>query len=136
MADGSNTGGLRVLIVDDHPTNRAVLETILGLIQAETRSVEDGAQAVQAYEAALYDLVLMDLQMPVMDGFDATRRIRELESQTGRPRTPIVVVSANSMGPDQQASKAAGADDHLAKPILPQALLDAITRALSPMTLH
>jgi PAS domain S-box-containing protein len=122
---------LRVLLADDHPTNRKVVELILMAIQADLVSVEDGQQAVEAFAAAEFDLVLMDMQMPVMDGLTALARIRELERAKGRMRTPAFMLTANAMGEHAEASLRAGADRHLAKPITSAALLVAIA-ALTP----
>jgi CheY-like chemotaxis protein len=117
---------LRVLVADDHPTNRAVLEVILSLISAELVAVEDGAQAVDAFKAEEFDVVLMDLQMPVMDGLTAIREIRKFEAETGRRRTPILAVTANAMSEHIAASRAAGADRHISKPVIPDTLLTEI----------
>ena len=124
-------GALRVLVVDDHPGNRQVIELILGSVGADLVSVENGALAVDAYKAEPFDAVLMDLQMPVMDGFTAISLIREHEKQTGAPRTPIIVVSANVQGEHLTASAEAGADGHLAKPIMAPTLLAALEAALT-----
>jgi CheY-like chemotaxis protein len=106
-----------VLIVDDNTINRQVLELILDSVGVAHASVENGLQAVEAMEACAYDAVLMDLQMPVMDGFEATRRIRALETARGEAPTRIIVISANCGADDMAASLAAGGDAHLAKPI-------------------
>jgi CheY-like chemotaxis protein len=124
--DTANERPLRVLVADDHPTNRAVLEVILSLIEAELVSVEDGAQALAAFKSGEFDVVLMDLQMPVMDGFEAIREIRKFEAEMSRRRTPILAVSANAMSEHIAASRAAGADQHVAKPVVPDALLQAM----------
>ena len=128
--ESPNERPLRVLVADDHPTNRAVLEVILGLIEAEMVSVEDGAQALAAFTSGDFDIVLMDLQMPVMDGFTAIREIRRFETDTGRRRTPILAVSANAMSEHIAASRAAGADQHIAKPVVPDALLRAMAEKI------
>src|SRR5205085_4372334 len=107
-----------------------VLEVILGLIEAEMVSVEDGAQALAAFKSGDFDIVLMDLQMPVMDGFTAIREIRLFEAETGRRRTPILAVSANAMAEHIAASRAAGADQHIAKPVVPDALLRAMAEKI------
>jgi CheY-like chemotaxis protein len=119
----SNERPLRVLAADDHPTNRAVIEVILSLIEAELVCVEDGAQALEAFKSGDFDVVLMDLQMPVMDGFTAIREFRKFETETGRRRTPVLAVSANAMSEHIAASRAAGADAHVAKPVIPDTLL-------------
>jgi signal transduction histidine kinase/ActR/RegA family two-component response regulator len=122
-------GPLRILLADDHEGNRRIVELILGQLGAEVASVENGAEAVEAFTQAPFDVVLMDLQMPVMDGFEAIAHIRALESPTGR-RTPIIVLSANAQSEHLAASAAAGADSHLAKPILASTLIAALEAAL------
>lgn len=122
---------IRILLADDHPTNRAVIEVIVRMIDAELVSVENGAEAVQAFRGDPFDVVLMDLQMPVMDGVSAIREIRGLEAAEGRAATPILVVSANATSDHVAASQAAGADAHIAKPVLPDVLLNAISESVS-----
>ena len=122
---------IRILLADDHPTNRAVVEVIVGMINAQLVSVENGAQAVEAFKADPFDVVLMDLQMPVMDGVSAIREIRSLEVAEGRAPTPILVVSANAMSEHVAASREAGADAHIAKPVRPHDLLNAIERSVA-----
>jgi CheY-like chemotaxis protein len=125
---------LRVLAADDHPTNRIVIETILELVSADVVSVEDGAQAVDAFRTGRFDIVLMDLQMPVMDGLTATREIRRLEVESGLRRTPLLVVTANTLSEHLRAAIAAGADDHMAKPVTPDGLLAAIDKTIESVT--
>jgi signal transduction histidine kinase/ActR/RegA family two-component response regulator len=120
---------LRVLMADDNPTNRRVVELMLEAVGAQVVSVENGAEAVAALEAQVFDVVLMDLQMPVMDGLAAIRAIRAAESAAGSPRLPILVLSANTSAGDLAASSAAGADGHLGKPIKAEALLTAMAAA-------
>ncbi|MFI4965222.1 MAG: response regulator [Caulobacterales bacterium] len=117
---------IRVLLADDHPINRAVVDIILDLIDADLVSVEDGAQAVAQFKAGAFDVVLMDLQMPNMDGLTAIREIRRFEAENGRAATPIVVVTANAFSEQVAASREAGADDLISKPIIPDVLLAAI----------
>jgi CheY-like chemotaxis protein len=124
-------GALRVLAVDDNAVNRKLVELILGTIKAEVVSVENGLEAVHAVERDGFDLVLMDLQMPVMDGLTAIRRIRAWEAAGRRQRTPIVVLSANVMPEHHQASAAAGADDHVGKPVGVEQLITAVLGAVS-----
>jgi CheY-like chemotaxis protein len=120
---------LRVLVADDNPTNRRVAELMLTAVGAEVASVENGAEAVAATGAEAFDLILMDLKMPVMDGLDAITAIREAEAAEGRPRRSIFVLSANTAAEDVAASLAAGADGHLGKPVRPEALMAALQRA-------
>ncbi len=107
------------------------MQLILGGQGAEVVTADDGAQAVAAFEADRFDLVLMDMQMPVMDGLTATRAIRALEAATpDRPRTPIIMLSANAMAEHRADSVAAGADSHVAKPITAASLLGGIQAVL------
>jgi CheY-like chemotaxis protein len=112
-----------VLIVDDNPINRQVLEMILDSVGVAHASVDDGLKAVEAMQACAYDAVLMDLQMPVMDGFEATRKIRALEAARGAQAARIIVVSANCDDEDIADGRAAGADCHLAKPVSAAAVI-------------
>ncbi|MGH7026162.1 response regulator [Brevundimonas sp.] len=122
-APSEATRRLRILVADDHPTNRRVVELILDQEAVDLVSVEDGAQAVEACRAAAFDLVLMDMQMPVMDGLTATREIRLHEVAMGAPRTPVVMLTANALPEHIAAGLEAGADRHLAKPFSVEALL-------------
>ncbi|HEX3363709.1 response regulator [Phenylobacterium sp.] len=112
-----------VLIVDDNAINRRVLEMILDSVGVAHVSVENGLEAVEAMEACPHQAVLMDLQMPVMDGFEATRRIRDLQARRGDVPSAIIVVSANCLDEHVAAGREAGADCHLAKPISAAALI-------------
>jgi CheY-like chemotaxis protein len=121
---------LRVLVADDNPTNRKVIELMLAAAGAAPTCVEDGRQAVEAWRAGGFDVVLMDLRMPVMDGLEAIRAIREEEAALGRAPTPVVVLSANTAPQDRAASAAAGATGHIGKPVEAETLLAALAAAL------
>jgi signal transduction histidine kinase/AmiR/NasT family two-component response regulator len=121
---------LRILLADDHETNRQVVGLILEGLGVELVGVENGAEAVEAFRADRFDLVLMDMQMPVMDGLGAIAVIRAHERDTGAAPTPILVLSANTLPEHVEAAQAVGADGHVAKPITPQVLLTAIEAAL------
>jgi PAS domain S-box-containing protein len=121
---------LRVLLADDHPTNRKVVELMLEHL-AEVISVENGAEALMALGTDVFDVVLMDMQMPVMDGLEATRRIRETEAALGRAPTPIVMLTANALPEHVAASHVAGADRHLEKPVTLAGLLEAMNDVLA-----
>ena len=134
VADPAVEGGdapLRILLADDHPANRKVVEIMLSATPMELVSVEDGRQAVEAFGEGGFDLVLMDMQMPVMDGLSATRAIRALEAEQGRARTPVIMLTANAMAEHIEAGRAAGADGHLAKPVTMDTLFAAIETAMS-----
>jgi signal transduction histidine kinase/ActR/RegA family two-component response regulator len=129
----SKAGALRILLAEDHIINQRVVELILGPVGAYLVKVENGAEAVGAFGAGAFDLVLMDMQMPVMDGLAATRAIREMEqARPDHPRTPIIMLSANAMRQHAEEAIAAGADLHLAKPVTAASLLGAMTRMLEP----
>jgi PAS domain S-box-containing protein len=124
-------GPLRILLAEDHPINQKVVGLILAPYAAEITIVENGAEAVEAMRTGAFDLVLMDMQMPVMDGLAATRAIRRYEnSPAGRPRTPIVMLSANAMSQHRLDALAAGADLHIAKPVAAATLVAGIGEAL------
>ena len=106
----------RVLLVEDNPVNLEVARDMLLNLGCEVISCVNGRQALDALDASRFDLVLMDCQMPLMDGYQATRELRRRERQTGRKRIPVIAVTANALGSNKQAAQAAGMDDHLNKP--------------------
>jgi len=118
---------IRVLLADDHPVNRKVVEMILAQANVDMTSVENGAEAVEACRDGDFDIVLMDMQMPVMDGLTATREIRLHEAAMGLARTPIVMLTANALAEHIASAEAAGADRHLAKPFDATELLQLVT---------
>jgi PAS domain S-box-containing protein len=122
----SATAGVHILVVEDNATNREVLLAQLSMLGYSGTSVENGAEAVEAVAATAYDLVLMDCQMPVMDGFEATLHIRELHHSD----IPIVAITADAMPADRDRCLLAGMDDYLAKPVELQRLSDALARWL------
>jgi len=117
---------LRILAADDHPTNRRVVELILDPSLFDLVSVENGAEAVETYRAQAFDLVLMDMQMPVMDGVTAVREIRLHEAVLGLTPTPIVMLTANALPEHLEQALIAGADRHMAKPFSVEALLATV----------
>ncbi len=114
--------GLRVLAAEDHPANRKLLTLLFQAFGVDLTLVENGREAVQAVAAERFDLVLMDVMMPVMDGVEALTVIRAEEAATGRPRLPIHMLTANVFDEDVARYRAAGADGVLRKPIDPPAL--------------
>ncbi len=122
---------LRVLLAEDHPTNQRVVQLILADHGVDLTIVDDGAQAVEAFAAGDFDLILMDMQMPVMDGLTATRAIRDLENALGVAATPVIMLSANAMAEHREGSRLAGADLHVAKPITAATLLAGMQTALA-----
>ncbi|WP_374326737.1 ATP-binding protein [Azonexus sp.] len=116
-ASGGNASA-RLLVVEDNPTNRKVIEALLRKLGLDFVSAGNGAEALDLVRAGEpFDLLLMDCQMPVMDGFEATRAIREWEQEEQRPRVPILALTAGAFEEDRQKCRAAGMDDFLPKPV-------------------
>ena len=122
---------LQVLLAEDHPANQKVVQLLLSPFDIDLTTVENGARAVEAARGGGFDLILMDIQMPVMDGLTATREIRDWERVAGG-RTPIVVLSANAMSHHMREAIAAGADLHVPKPLTGASLLAGIEQVLAP----
>lgn len=122
---------LRILAAEDHPTNQKVLRLILEPLGIDLTMCDDGMAALKAYQSSRFDVVLMDMQMPVMDGLTATQAIREHEKAHHLPATPIVMVTANAMRQHRDQAIEAGANSHLAKPFTPSSLMIAIEAALA-----
>jgi signal transduction histidine kinase/CheY-like chemotaxis protein len=120
----------RVLLVDDHPMNLRLGETLLGILGCEVDIAASGEQAVQAASAKIYDAILMDVHMPKMDGLAATRAIRALKGAAGK--TPIIAMSADVMPHSVDRCRAAGMVDHLAKPVQLKALHETLARWMAP----
>jgi len=126
--DAPSPNGLRILVADDAAANRELAIAILGGMGVAVGTVEDGAQAVEAARSGAYDLILMDVHMPVMDGLDATRAIRRLDGPAGR--TPIIALTANVQPEQMLRCREAGMDDHVGKPIQVAELLRVISARL------
>lgn len=107
----------RILLVEDQLTNRLVVETILDNMQLGSAQAENGVEAVQKAAMQDFDIILMDVQMPIMNGFDATREIRKIEEREGKRRAVIIAVTANAMAGDRERCIEAGMDDYISKPI-------------------
>ena len=121
---------LSVLVAEDNATNRLVIGTLLAQIGITPDFTEDGYAAFEAWQVKAYDVVLMDMQMPVWDGLQSIRAMRRAEAETGRPHTAIVALTADAMAHQIEEQRAAGADSHAAKPIQLTQLLAAIDMAL------
>ncbi len=106
-----------VLLVEDNPVNRQVAQRLLAMAGVTTDSAENGQEALDMLAANRYDAVLMDCQMPVLDGYQATQRRRELEGAGGLPRIPIIAMTANAMVGDRERCLDSGMDDYITKPI-------------------
>ncbi|MFI4936159.1 MAG: ATP-binding protein [Caulobacterales bacterium] len=123
--------GARILLAEDHPTNQRVVQLVLTPFGIDLTIVGDGQEAVEAFRPGLFDLILMDMQMPRMDGLAATREIRRLEREAGVSPTPIAMLTANAMEEHRRMAAEAGATDHITKPITPESLVAGIARALA-----
>ncbi len=132
--------GCRVLLVEDNPVNVAVARGMLSASGVTVTVGTDGRSGLAAAKEGGFDLIFMDCQMPGMDGFEATRKLREFEDRECRPRVPIVALTANALDGDRAACLAAGMDDYLTKPLSRQALRSCLgrflTRAGRPVHAH
>jgi CheY-like chemotaxis protein/HPt (histidine-containing phosphotransfer) domain-containing protein len=121
----------RILLVEDYPTNRQVAVNFISMAGFEVDVAENGKEAVDKFLEGSYALIFMDIQMPVMDGYEATRAIRQLESEgkgiKGGERTPIVAMTANALTRDRENSLEAGMDDFITKPVTRASLLTVIS---------
>ena len=121
---------LRILVAEDSPVNQKIMALFLERDGHRVSLVDNGAAAVAALEREQFDLVLMDVQMPVMDGFEATRAIRSLEGGTGE-RLPIIALTAHAVEGDRERCLAAGMDDYLSKPFQIGTFREMISRFLA-----
>src|SRR5882757_1352199 len=123
--------GRHILLVEDNPVNQRVAQRQLQKLAADVTLANNGAEALERIAETAFDAVLMDCQMPVMDGFTATRRIREAELRSGSARRlPIIALTANVMSEDREHCIAAGMDAHLGKPLEPSQLAECLGRYL------
>jgi CheY-like chemotaxis protein len=124
--------GLRVLVVEDNPTNRLIATKMLENLGASVEIAEDGAVGVEAVKRSVFDLIFMDVQMPVMDGVTATRTIRSLPGEVGR--TPIIAMTANALSHQVESYLAAGMNGSVSKPLSPATLLAELARIIGQDT--
>ena len=122
---------VRVLAAEDNLVNQKVLKAIVEPMDVELSLVGDGRAALEAWRSGAFDVILMDIQMPVMDGIAAAKAIRAAEKAEQRPRTPILALTANALVHQVEEYLGAGMDGHIAKPIEISKLYDAMSRALS-----
>jgi signal transduction histidine kinase/DNA-binding response OmpR family regulator len=124
------SNGARILLAEDNLTNREVALRLLLNMGLHADAVGDGAEALQALATTAYDLVLMDVRMPVMDGFEATRQIRSLQSAALDHNVPVIAMTANAMQGDRERCLAAGMNDFVSKPVSKKALQSALAKWL------
>jgi PAS domain S-box-containing protein len=128
--------GTRILVAEDNFVNQEVALGILRRLGARAEAVADGIEAVEALKTLPYDLVLMDVQMPEMDGLEATRIIRDPKSAVLNHQVPVIAMTANAMRGDRQRCLEAGMNDYVSKPVSPQALAEALNAWLPPDALE
>ncbi|HZC67061.1 MAG TPA: response regulator, partial [Nitrospirales bacterium] len=133
-APAKDQRALRILLVEDSPDNRLLVKSYLKGTPHHLDLADDGAIAVEKFRANGFDLVLMDMQMPVVDGYAATRAIRQWEKEMGRPPTPIIALTAHALKGDEEKSLEAGCTAHLSKPLKKATLLNAIQEYGMSMT--
>ena len=131
-ADRMDQRSVRVLAAEDNLVNQKVLKAIVEPMDVELSMVGDGRSAVEAWREGQFDVILMDIQMPVMDGITAAKAIRTAEASELRPRTPILALTANALVHQVEEYLAAGMDGHVAKPIEIAKLYEAMNRVLEP----
>jgi CheY-like chemotaxis protein/HPt (histidine-containing phosphotransfer) domain-containing protein len=118
----------KVLLVEDHPVNQKVAQKLLERLGLTVDVTENGEVALERLREQPYAMVLMDCQMPVLDGYSATRRLREIEAGQGKPRTPVIAMTAHAMSGDRERCLQAGMDDYLSKPLDRQLLEQTLAR--------
>jgi signal transduction histidine kinase/CheY-like chemotaxis protein/HPt (histidine-containing phosphotransfer) domain-containing protein len=131
VAEKPHDSGARILLVEDNPVNRRVVIEMLARAGFRADTAENGEEALRALASARYDLVLMDIQMPLMDGFEATRRIREREAASGEPRTPVIAMTAHALAGYREKCLSAGMDDYITKPVSRNELEAVLRRMLN-----
>ena len=110
-------GDFRVLVAEDNSISTKVIRGMLGKLNLEPDTASNGEEALQAMKAQRYDLVLMDCEMPILDGFSATQQLRAWEAANQRQRTPVVALTAHILAEHKERARLAGMDGHMAKPV-------------------
>jgi signal transduction histidine kinase/CheY-like chemotaxis protein/HPt (histidine-containing phosphotransfer) domain-containing protein len=117
-----------VLLVEDHPVNQKVAQKLLERVGLTVDIAENGEVALEKLRGQVYSMVLMDCQMPILDGYSATRRLREIESAESKPRTPVIAMTAHAMAGDRERCLQSGMDDYLSKPLDRKQLAESLAR--------
>ncbi|UGQ47221.1 response regulator [Massilia endophytica] len=124
------TSACRVLLAEDTEMNRTLVRILLTRLGCKVDEVVNGKQAVDALEHQRYDLVLMDCNMPVMDGFEATRLLRQREAERGLPRVPVIALTASAFAGDRERCLSGGMDDFMNKPLQVEEFMEMVQRYL------
>jgi two-component system, sensor histidine kinase and response regulator len=120
----------RILVVEDNRTNQLLDSKVLANLGYGVQIANNGAEALDAHSVAVFDAILMDVQMPGIDGYETTAKIREREEGMGGPRTPIIGLSARAISGDREAGLASGMDDYVTKPVSIERLRTVLARWL------
>jgi CheY-like chemotaxis protein len=123
-------GRIKILLVEDNAINRKLVIHLLEHFGFQSQAVFNGKEAIEALSVGIYDIVLMDIEMPEMDGFEATRLIRNPASMVIDHQVPIIAVTAHASASDHHACLAAGMDDYISKPIRPEAFLQVVEKCI------
>ncbi|HET7032214.1 MAG TPA: response regulator, partial [Casimicrobiaceae bacterium] len=126
--EASQLTGVRVLVAEDNPVNRELVHHMLAQLGADSLMATNGFEALDVLTRDSVDLVLMDCQMPELDGYQATKRLREIESRAGQSRVPVIALTANALAGDRERCLTAGMDDYLPKPFTRKELLALVRR--------
>lgn len=129
-AEREQRASRRILVVEDHPVNQRMVKIILDRSGWPHEIVADGEEALARYRAGEFDAILMDCQMPLLDGYETTRRLREREKEAGDDRVPVIALTANTMSGDRDRCMEAGMDDFIGKPIRAGELVEKLERWL------
>jgi CheY-like chemotaxis protein len=124
------------MLVDDSSENRVLMRLLLNKFPMELHEASNGQEALDLFTENSYDLIFMDIQMPVMDGYTATRMIRREEERSGHLKTTIIALTAHAYESDIQKCLEAGCDDHIAKPFKKRTLLDCLESHLVPVDIQ
>lgn len=117
--------GTKTLVVEDFIINQELVKEILEMMECIVDVAENGIEALELYEPGKYDVIFMDVQMPEMDGYDATKKIREIEESN---LTPIIAITANALDGDKEKCIESGMDDYISKPIKAEDIKDALAK--------
>lgn len=126
----ANFNGKKALVVDDYLINLELTKEMLQLMGCNVDVAIDGPSTLEKYNNNEYDIIMMDVQMPIIDGYEVTRRIRDIEAKNGKRHTIIIALTANAMIGDDKKCLDAGMDDYISKPVRGEHLEDMLTRYL------